>query len=135
MSNADSSSTDRRSRVHTEVRRPIEVILSRLVMYGFGVIEVLIAVRFALKLLGANSRAGFVQMVYGLSDIFMAPFVAIFKTQRVEGSTFELSALFAIVIYALIAWGLVSLVRAVSPRSSAQTVERVENDDDTRATQ
>lgn len=133
MVNADTSSSGRRSQVHTEIRRPIEVVLSRLVMYGFGVIEVLIAIRFVLKLLGANSRAAFVQLVYGLSDVFMAPFIAIFKTQRVEGSVFELSALVAIAVYALVAWGIVALIRVVSPRVESQTVERVEEDDNVRA--
>src|SRR5450756_134441 len=103
MVNANTSSTGRRSEVHTEIRRPIEVVMSRVVMYGFGVIEVLIAIRFVLKLLGASASAAFVQLIYGVSGVFMAPFIAIFKTQRVEGSTFELSALVAIAIYALVA--------------------------------
>jgi hypothetical protein len=133
MSNANSSSSDRRSQVHTEVRRPVEVVLSRLVTYVFGFIEVLIAIRFVLKLLGANAQSAFVQLVYGVSDIFMAPFDTIFKTQRVEGSTFEMSAIVAIIIYALIAWGAVALIRAISPREQSRTVERVEKDADSQA--
>jgi hypothetical protein len=129
MLNVNSASTDRRSQVHTEVRSPIEAILGRLVWFVFGVIEVLIAIRFVLRLLGANSRAGFVQLVYGVSGFFMAPFNSIFGTQRVSGAVFEWSALVAIAIYALIAWGIVMLIRAVSPRRHAQTVERVESDD------
>lgn len=63
----------------------------------------------------------------------MAPFSAIFATKRVSEATFELSALVSIAIYALIAWGLVALVEAVSPRRSAETVERVEKDDNVQA--
>lgn len=133
MSNMSPTSSDRRSQVHTEVRAPMEVVMSRVVMYVFGVIEVLIAIRFVLKLLGANSSAGFVRMVYGISEVFMAPFTAIFGTQRIEGSTFELSALVAIAIYALIAWGIVVLIRVVSPREHSQTVERTETDEDVKA--
>ena len=133
MLSANSGSTDRRSQVHTEVRAPIEAVLSRLVMYGFGVIEVLIGIRFVLKLLGANGAAGFVQFIYGVSGIFMAPFNSIFGAQRVSGSLFEWSALVAIAIYALIAWGIVALISAVNPRDRSETVERVEKDDDVRA--
>lgn len=132
MLNVNSASTDRRSQVHTEVRRPIEAVLSRVVMFVFGVIEVLIAIRFVLKMLSANSEAGFVKLVYSVSDVFMAPFSTIFGTQKVSGATFEWSALVAIAVYALIAWGVVALVRAVSPRRHAETVERVETGEDVR---
>jgi len=128
----NTNTTDRRSQVHTEVRAPIEVVLSRGVTYVFSVIEVLIAIRFVLKLLGANAQAGFVAMIYSVSGVFMAPFIAIFKTQQASGSVFELSALVAIAIYALIAWGIVVLVRVVSPRSQSHTVERVETDEDVK---
>lgn len=130
MANTNATSNDRRSQVHTEVRAPIEAVLSRVVMYIFGVIEVLIAIRFVLKLLGANSKAGFVQFAYGISDVFMKPFATIFGAERASGSTFELSALAAIAIYALIAWGIVVLIRVVSPREHSQTVERVQTDED-----
>lgn len=129
---ADTASSDRHSQVHTEVHRPIEVVISRIVMYVFGVIEVLIAIRFVLELLGANAEAGFVKLIYAISDVFMVPFTAIFGTQRVAGSTFELSALVAIAVYALVAWGIVTLIRVISPREQSQTVERVEKDRDVR---
>lgn len=126
MSNGSTASIDHRSQVHTEVRRPIEAVVSRIVMFVFGVIEVLIAIRFVFTLLGANAEAGFVKLVHDLSSVFMAPFDAIFNTQTVAGATFEWSALVAIAVYALIGWGIVALVRAASPRRHAETVERVE---------
>lgn len=132
MKNANTASSDRRSQVRTEVRSPIETVLARVVWFVFGVIEVLIAIRFVLRMLGANSTAGFVRLVYGVSDVFMAPFRTIFGTGRVSGATFEWSALVAIAIYALVAWGLVALIGAVSPREHAETVERVETDEDVR---
>lgn len=132
MVNASSESSDRRSQVHTEVRAPLEAVVTRVVWFVFGVIEVLIATRFVLELLGANAEAGFVQFIYGLSNIFMAPFIAILGTARVSGATFEWSALLAIAVYALIAWGIVALIRAANPRVQSETVERVESDEDVR---
>jgi hypothetical protein len=93
----------------------IGLFLERLVYFVFGVIEVFIAVRFVLELLGANAASGFVRFVYAVSDIFMMPFNAIFHAQRVSGFYFDVSALVAILVYALVAWGLVALIRVVSP--------------------
>ena len=129
----NTASSDRRSQVHTEVRAPVEAVVARVVWFIFGVIEVLIAIRFVLKLLGANATAGFVQFVYGVSGVFMAPFATIFGAPRISGAVFEWSALVAIAIYALVAWGIVALIRAVNPRESSATVERVQKDDDVNA--
>jgi len=128
MSNDNIASVNRRQ-VHTETRTPIESVLARIVWFVFGAIEVIIAIRFVLMLLGANAEAGFVQLVYAVSGFFMIPFEAIFGETNVEGATIEWSALVAIAVYALIAWGLVALIGTVSPRDHAQTVERVEEDD------
>jgi hypothetical protein len=113
----------------------MEVVVSRVIMYVFGVIEVFIGIRFALMLLGANAEAGFVKMIYGVSGVFMAPFIAIFNTQKAGGAVFDWSALVAIAVYALFAWGLVTLIRAVNPREQSATVERVESKDDSTAQQ
>lgn len=79
--------------------------------------------------------AGFAKLIYGLSGVLMAPFSALFGTGRVQGAVFEWSALVAIAIYALIAWGIVMLIRAVVPRRHAETVQRVESDQDVRTPQ
>jgi YggT family protein len=133
MSDLNAGSAENRSQVHTESRAPFEAVLTRVVWFVFGAIEVLVAVRFVLVLLGANAEAGFVRFVYGFSDVFMAPFAAIFGTLRVAGATFEWSALIAIAIYALVAWGFVALIHAVNPRERSETVERVEKSEDTQA--
>lgn len=131
MSNATMASVSRRQ-VHTEIHSPLEKVLARVVWFVFGAIEILIAIRFVLILLGANAEAGFVRFIYASSGVFMAPFNAIIDTGRASGATFEWSALVAIAVYALIAWGLVALIGVISPRQHAQTVERVETDEDAR---
>jgi len=74
----------------------------------------LLAFRFTLKLLGANPSSGFVDLIYSVTNVLVAPFTGIFSTPTAEGdivsSVFETSTLVAIVVYALIAWGLVKLV-------------------------
>ena len=128
----NAGSTDHRTEVHTEVRAPMESVISGVVWFIFGFIEVLIAIRFVLKMFGANAEAGFARLVYGISDVLMAPFSSLFGTQSVSGSTFEWSALVAIAVYALIAWGIVALIGVVSPRERAETVQRSESDEDVR---
>ncbi|MHB1342049.1 MAG: hypothetical protein ACYC77_09560 [Coriobacteriia bacterium] len=122
-----------RRAVHTEVRAPLETVVSRIVWYVAGAIDVFLAIRFALLLFGANAVAGFVKLIYSVSDVFMAPFVAVFPTAQVEGSVFEWSALLAIAIYALAAWGITELIRAVVPRDRSETVEEVKSEQDVGA--
>lgn len=78
-----------------------------------GIIEILLAFRFILKLLGANPNSGFVEFVYSVSSPLTAPFNGIFSTPTTEGdvttSVFETSTIVAIIVYAIIAWGLVKL--------------------------
>lgn len=123
------ASADHRRRLRTEVYSPIEVVLARIIYWIFGVIIALLALRFVFGLFGANTGAPFVQVVYAITDVFMIPFAAVFRTGRLEGATFEWSVLLAMVIYALIAWAIVSLIHAVSPRDHAQTVDEVETID------
>lgn len=78
-----------------------------------GIIEILLAFRFVLKLLGANPNSGFVEFVYSVSSPLTAPFRGIFSAPTTEGdvttSVFETSTIVAIIVYAIIAWGLVKL--------------------------
>ena len=100
--------------------------VSRVVMFVFGVVELLLLVRFFLVLVGANTQTGFVQWIRDLSGIFMAPFQAILGIQTINGEVFEWSALVAIAVYAVIAWLIVALIRALTPRRGPDTVETVE---------
>ncbi len=69
------------------------------------------------KLLGANAHAGFAQFTYGLTDFFLAPFKGLLPTIVSGQSVLELSLIFAILIYSLIALGLVRLVAISLSRS------------------
>lgn len=86
-----------------------------LVYYFLGALEILLTFRLILKLAGANSSSAFVGLIYGLSGIFVMPFQGIFRTAYASGavvtSVFEPSTLVALIVYAVIAWGIVKLVR------------------------
>jgi multisubunit Na+/H+ antiporter MnhF subunit len=86
-----------------------------------GFIDTLIAIRFLLKLFGANP-APFVRFMYDVTWPFVAPFHGIFNTDQVGRSILEPESLVAIAIYTLIGWGVVSLIRLLTGPSSSTTV-------------
>jgi len=69
------------------------------VWYILGLIEVLLAFRFVLKLLAANPTAGFSSFIYGVTYVFAAPFVSVFRLTQVAGSIFEWTTLLAMFVY------------------------------------
>jgi len=105
---------------------------TKIVWYIVGIIEVLLAFRFIFKLLGANTGAGFTDFIYGVSYAFAAPFLAVFqKTQVVAGSVFEWSTLLAMMVYWIIAIGIIKLFlmgKTVStPEAAAKLDTQEEN--------
>jgi uncharacterized protein YggT (Ycf19 family) len=84
--------------------------ISQTVYLIAGVVEALIILRVALKLLAANSGVGFVRFIYGISAPLVAPFQGIFPTPASNANVLELSSLVAIAVYGLIAWGIVRLI-------------------------
>jgi len=93
-----------------------------LVYFAFGVLDVLLAFRFILQLLGANPSNGFVDFIYNLSAVFVTPFIGIFNESLARGavttSVFEPATLIAFIVYAFVAWGIVALIRVISGRQS-----------------
>ena len=114
------SSTSRTAvyRESTSSNRTIQII-----WWVVGLVDTLIAIRFLLKVFGANP-APFVRFMYDLTWPLVAPFHGIFNSDQVGRSVFEPESLVAIVIYLLIGWGVVSLIRILSrPRSTTTVVD------------
>lgn len=92
------------------------MIGQRIVWFIVGFINVIIALRFAMLLLGANRGAGFTDFIYSLSAPFVSPFVGIFGEPVYGQSVFEVSSILAIVIYLLIGWGITKLLTIARPQ-------------------
>ncbi len=100
----------------------------QIVWYILGVIEVLLTFRVLLKILGANSNSIFVSLIYILSDPFAIPFRGIFGvTMAPNGAYFEWSTLVAMIVYLLVAYGLVHLIQLIKPTTPQEVNEKVEN--------
>jgi uncharacterized protein YggT (Ycf19 family) len=86
---------------------------TRVVTLFFTVLEVLLLVRFALKLLGANPSQPLVAGLYGVTEPLVRPFQGIFP-EPAGPPAFDIAALLAILFFFLIAALIVALVRAIT---------------------
>ena len=80
---------------------------TQIVWYTLGVMETLLAFRFVLKLMGANPDAGFSAFIYAVTYIFAAPFLSVFRTTAISGSVFEWTTLLAMIVYWILAFGII----------------------------
>jgi uncharacterized membrane protein len=92
-------------------RANIRFWIARVLYFLLGVLEVILLLRFLFKLLGANAGNSFVIFLYNVSYFFVSPFNGIFNTPTIGNNVFEVATIIAMIVYALIAWGLVSLGR------------------------
>jgi len=105
---------------------------TQIVRYLFGLLEIILAFRFFLKLTGANPAAGFTNFIYAVSYPFAVPFLTVFRISRIEGSVFEWTTLLAMAVYWLIAIGITRLFvmsRDVSTPEAARKLDKQDPDE------
>jgi uncharacterized protein YggT (Ycf19 family) len=93
----------------------------RIVWFVTAVVASLIAIRFVMRLLGASYDAEFVRFIYSITAPLVAPFRGIFPAAGQGAYIIEPESLIAIVIYVLIGWALVALIRILTAPRSRQT--------------
>jgi len=86
-----------------------------------GVVEVLIGLRIVLKLIAANPENPFAAFIYNVSSIFLVPFAGLVGTPAAGNMVLELSSIIALLVYALLAWGIERIIWVVlyRPRGSS----------------
>ena len=99
----------------------------QIIWYILGVIEVLLAFRVVLKLLGASTLSGFTNFIYAISRPFALPFFGILRTTASSDLVFEWSTLIGMVVYVIIAYGLVELFQLVKPTNPEEVEQTVDN--------
>lgn len=79
----------------------------RIVVFVFGLIQVVIAARFVLLLLDAREANSLVSAILSISQLFVAPFEGILRTDALsaKGSILDITA-----IVAFVGWTLVELI-------------------------
>lgn len=97
----------------------------------FIIIEVILAFRLVLKLLGANAENIFVKFIYGVSQVFVGVFQGIFSDASTEGlettAVFEPGTVIAMIVIAIIAWIVMKLIET-NKRSKVEKEEVVEEE-------
>jgi len=89
----------------------------------FGILETLIALRILLKLIGANPSSPIAVLIYAFTDLFLFPFAGLTPTPAAGGMVLEISSLFAMLIYALIAWAIERIIWVIFYRPRGPVVE------------
>jgi YGGT family len=98
--------------------------ITHLIWSLLGFLEIMLGLRFLLKLVGANGASGFGTFVYGTTGLFVKPFAGLVSTWTSGSSILEVNTLVAMAIYALFTWGVVRVLTMVMDRSGARTVTR-----------
>ena len=86
---------------------------SRVIAVVFTVLEVLLLVRFTLKLLGANAEQPLASAIYGITEPLVAPFRGIFA-QPAGTPVVEIATILSVIFFVLLAALIVAIVRAVT---------------------
>ena len=82
-------------------------VIRRVVVLLFGLIQLVIAARVALLLLDAREANGLVSGILNVSQLFVAPFDGILRTDALHaaGSVFDITA-----IVAFVGWTILELI-------------------------
>ncbi len=101
----------------------------QVVWYILGVIETILAFRFLLKMLAADPTGGFGFFVYKISDPFAGPFVRVIGIAPIpsSGSYLEWSTLIAMLVYLVLAYGIVALMKFVKPVTPKEVEQHVDD--------
>lgn len=116
---SDDTGSVQRESVHTSESVSGNVLARRIIYYIGGAVITLLAVRFVLLLLGASQASAFVNFIYSLSGIFVAPFNGIFTRPTYGTSTFDSATIVAIIVYTIVTAGIAKLVGISNRNPSA----------------
>jgi len=99
----------------------------QVIWYIVGIIEVMLAFRIVLKLLGANTSSGFTSFIYAVSNPFALPFAGILGVTGISSMVLEWSTMIAMIVYAVLAYGIVAFFQLVKPTNQGEVEQTVDN--------
>ena len=101
---------------------------AQIVWYIANIIEIILLLRFFLRLVGANTGAAFTQFVYNISAPFMAPFQNIIPSSSAGSGVFDWNVLIAMAAYWILASLISHLFTIGRPVSNTEAHRRLQGD-------
>jgi hypothetical protein len=98
--------------------------INRILWSILAFLEILLAFRFVLRMIGANPESGFGMFMYGITGLFVTPFNGLVATPTSGGTALEITTLIAMAVYALIFWGLAYVIRMIADRPVVRSFTR-----------
>ena len=93
-----------------------------------SIFEALLALRFVLKLIGANPASPFAAVLYGFTGLFLLPFAGLIGTPAAGGMVLEISTLIAMLVYGLIAWAVERIIFVIFYRPRGPVTQTTTTD-------
>ncbi|MBE3050488.1 YggT family protein [Candidatus Bathyarchaeota archaeon] len=112
-------------------RRIFTFKATQLVWLFLGILEALLALRFFLKLIGANPESPIAVFIYGFTSLFLFPFAGLTGTPAAGGMVLEISTVIAMVVYALIGWALERIIWVIFYRPRGPVTQTTTTDEHT----
>ena len=124
----------------TDTKRTVAWVARALTYFLYAIVvinEIILILGFTLKLFGANPDAGFTQWAYRNLDRVMEPFRGIFNSVPIGAGTdvqpvLDTSILFAMLIYAILALALRSLIDWLAYRIAKIDAQREQEEVDAK---
>ena len=89
-----------------------------------GILESALALRFLFKLIGVNPENTCASLLYGFTNLFVAPFASLTGAPAAEGMVFEFTTLIAMLVYALVFYALERIVYVIFYRERGVSISQ-----------
>ena len=109
-------------------RRIFTFKATQVVWLLLSIFEALLALRFVLKLIGANPASPFATVLYGFTGLFLYPFAGLIGTPAAGGMILEISTLIAMLVYGLIAWAIERIIFVIFYRPRGPVTQTTTTD-------
>jgi YggT family protein len=112
-------------------RRIFSFKASQLIWLLLGILEVMLILRFTLKLIAANPASPIAAFIYGFTALFLLPFVGLTAAPAVGGMVLEIGTVIAMAVYALVGWAIERVVWLIfyRPRGAVVSTTQTSSSD------
>lgn len=91
-------------------RRIFSFKATQVIWLLLGILEVMLMLRFVLKLIAANPESPIAAFIYGFTGLFLLPFAGLTATPSAGGMVLEIGTIIAMAVYALVGWAIERVV-------------------------